>query len=213
MRLCCTLPVGIILLPGVCSVASRAQETGAVELPSAADLQVIVEQRDILRTKIATLREKPELLSRDAQALLADVGIFEKAASWMLRFEEFPKKDYIDQLREGSLKRNHTVQMLLRDGTADWTASRGTTVRGYVSTVDGSVQPYAITLPDGVDPKASKRWPLHVVLHGRADQMNEVNFIHRMDGKPLPDERRSSAAELDSTGCLWSRQQCVSLGG
>ena len=53
--------------------------------------------------------------------------------------------------------------------------------------MDGSVQPYALTLPEGVEPRAAKRFPLHVKLHGRAAQMNEVNFIQRHDGKPLPE--------------------------
>jgi len=163
---------------------AAAQETGGVVLPSAAALQLVVEQRDILRSKIAMLREKTELRLRDGQALLADVAVFEKAASWMLRFEEFPKKDYIDQLRE-VIRKGLARADTLQDETADWSQQSGTTVRGYVSAVDNSVQPYAITLPDGVDAKEAKRWPMHVVLHGRADQMNEVNFIHRMDGKKL----------------------------
>lgn len=102
----------------------------------------------------------------------------------MLRFEEFPKKDYIDQLRQVSEKGTARAEKLQQE-KADWPLQSGTTVRGYVSAVDGSVQPYAITLPDDVNPKEARRWPLYVVLHGRADQMNEVNFMHRMDGKPL----------------------------
>lgn len=161
-----------------------AQDKERIDPPSAADLKPIQDQNDKLRAAINALREKPELQTRDGQALLADVAVFEKAASWMLRFEEFPKKDYIDQLRKVVEKGDARAGKLQQE-KADWQLQSGTTVRGYVSAVDSSVQPYAITLPDGVNPKEARRWPLHVVLHGRADQMNEVNFIHRMDGKPL----------------------------
>jgi dienelactone hydrolase len=184
------------LIASLCGVATVSlpavgQEAGSVVLPSPADLQVVVEQRDVLRTKIAELREKSELQSRDGRTLLADVAVFEKAASWMLRFKEFPKKDYVDQLRE-VIRKGLARADALQAGAAGWTQQSGTTVRGYVSTVDGSLQPYAITLPDGVDSNAAKRWPLHVVLHGRADQMNEVNFIHRMEGKPASKEDGAS---------------------
>ena len=161
-----------------------AQDNEKVEPPSAADLKPIQEQNEKLRAALDVLRGKQALQTRDGQALLADVAVFEKAATWMLRFEEFPKKDYIDQLRQVSEKGTARAEKLQQE-KADWPLQSGTTVRGYVSAVDGSVQPYAITLPDDVNPKEARRWPLYVVLHGRADQMNEVNFMHRMDGKPL----------------------------
>ena len=169
---------GLIILLAVC-----AKGQDKVASPSAADLKPIVEQRDKLRALVETLRGKQELQTQDGESLLSDVAVFEKAASWMLRFEEFPKPDYLDQLRQALVKGIVRAEKLQGD-KVDWTLQPGTTVRGYVSAVDGSVQPYAITLPAGVNPKEARRWPLHVVLHGRADQMNEVNFIHRMDGKP-----------------------------
>ena len=161
-----------------------AQDKERIDPPSAADLKPIQEQNDKLRAALDALRGKQELQTRDGQALLADVAVFEKAAAWMLRFEEFPKKDYIDQLRK-VLEKGIARAEKLQQAQADWQLQPGITVRGYVSAVDGSVPPYAVTLPDGVNPAEARRWPLHVVLHGRADQMNEVNFIHRMDGKPL----------------------------
>ena len=120
----------------------------------------------------------------------------------MLRFQEFPKADYIDQLRN-VLKKGTQRAEQLKNGKADWSLQPGMTIRGYVSAVDGSVQPYALTLPEGMNPQEGRRWPLHVVLHGRADQMNEVNFIHRMDGKPLktePGQPEQNWIQLDVYG-------------
>jgi hypothetical protein len=65
----------------------------------------------------------------------------------------------------------------LKAGQRDWFPRAGTTVLGYYSKIDGSVQPYALTLPEGVNPHDGNRWPLHLVLHGRANEMNEVNFV------------------------------------
>lgn len=174
----------LLCVTAVFYVPVAAQVKEQVKPPSEAELQPIRELHKNLGTTIETLRGKQELQTRDGLALIADVAVFEKAASWMLRFKEFPKKDYVDQLRNVVEKGIARADKLQR-GKTDWMLQPGITVRGYVSAIDRSVQPYAITLPEGVDPNAGFRWPLHVVLHGRADQMNEVNFIHRMDGKSL----------------------------
>ena len=168
----------------ILAASAAAQEKEPV-VPSENELKPILAQRDKLREAVEPLRARQEFQTRDGQALWADVAVFEKAATWMLRFEEFPKKDYVDQLSK-VLEKGIARAEQLQAGKADWELHSGMTARGYVTAIDGSLQPYVITLPEGVNPKAGRRWPLHVVLHGRADRMNEVNFIHRMDGKPLP---------------------------
>jgi dienelactone hydrolase len=177
----------LLVIVQSCVFVSAQDKARPPEPPTQEVLQPLIESRDSLRAAIAMLRNKPELETRDGAAWLADVGVFEKAATWMLRFQEFPKADYVDQLRS-VLEKGALRAEQLNGGKADWSLQPGITIRGYVSGVDGSVQPYALTLPVGVNPRDGRRWPLHVVLHGRADQMNEVNFIHRMDGKPLKTE-------------------------
>ena len=183
-------------------LAARAagQEKDKVAPPSSADLKPMIEQRDKLRTLLEAIRGNQTIEIRDRDELLADVAVFEKAATWMLLYEEFPKPDYLEQLRK-VIEKGVARAEKLQGGKAEWNLQTGTTVRGYVSAVDGSVQPYAITLPGGVNPMEGRRWPLHLVLHGRADQMNEVNFIHRMDGKPLKkDGEEQTWIQLDVYG-------------
>ena len=178
------IPRMLLLVSLVCSSSWAQEKEKPPEPPSEEIQKPLLEARDALRKATDELRTKPELETRDGEAWLADVAVFEKAATWMLRFQEFPKADYVDQLRSVLAKGEARAQQL-KEGKPDWTLKPGITIRGYVSKVDGSVQPYALTLPNGVNPNEGRRWPLHVVLHGRADQMNEVNFIHRMDGKPI----------------------------
>lgn len=116
---------------------------------------------------------------------LADAAVFAKAVEWILRHKEFYKPNYVDQTRQVLKLGSERVEQLTKD-QMPWQNRVGSTVMGYVSKVDGSVQPYALTLPEGVDPKSGKRWPLHVKLHGRAGTMNEVNFITRYEAKDLP---------------------------
>jgi hypothetical protein len=129
--------------------------------------------------------------------LIADVEVYAKAADWIVRHEEFYKPNYVaDTLAalETGLKRADE----LAAGKPSWKDQPGKLIHGYYSQVDGSVQPYAVSVPDGVDPSASDRWPLHVVLHGRGATLNEVNFISRHDGKPL--EEGQTWIQLDVFG-------------
>ncbi|MFN5977274.1 MAG: alpha/beta hydrolase-fold protein [Planctomyces sp.] len=170
--------------------------------PSAEQLAKAGQQLQLLRTELEGLRDRPELLTTQGRQLLADVQVFEKAAAWMLRFSEFPKEPWVGQLQRVLSEGRRRAGRLL-EGAPDWNLRLGTTIRGYVSAVDGSVQPYALTLPEGVDPVTAKRWPVHVVLHGRADQMNEVNFIERMDGRgpgASRNERPGQWLQLDVYG-------------
>ncbi len=109
--------------------------------------------------------------SADTPAVAQDV--FAKALEW-------------SEKHEGELRKPASIEKLerARATTEERLNGPGTTIRGYVSKVDGSVQPYALTLPKGFDPKRSKRWPLVVKLHGRANTMNELEFVARHDGRP-----------------------------
>lgn len=170
--------------------------------PSKAELAAFEARAESLRVAGMSLRTSLDPDSREAQQRLADVSVIEQAVARMLRFREFPKADYKKQL-DGVIASGLARAAWSEADYRTWTRSSGTTVRGYRSDVDGSFQPYAVTLPEGFDAAMPGRWPLHVVLHGRADQMNEVNFIHRMDGKPLtpdPNLRSQTWIQLDVYG-------------
>ena len=67
-------------------------------------------------------------------------------------------------------------------GEAPWLNETGqAVVRAYRSRVDGSVQPYAVTLPADYG-KQKTPWRLDVVLHGRNDDLTEAAFLHQHNG-------------------------------
>ena len=163
----------------------------AVSRAGDVDSEIVTKLRDGLdglHASIEQLRQQPALRNRDSQMLLADVAVFAKAVDWMLRHREFPKKDFAKQATRAIEIGNQRAAELV-SGTPSWPQQSGVSIRGYVSSVDDSLQPYALSLPDGVNPQSGDRWPLHVKLHGRANDMNEVNFISRHEGKPLADEQ------------------------
>ncbi len=144
-----------------------------------------------LRNAIETLQHQ-EAKPRD----LADVEVYAKAADWIMRHEEFYRPDYakatLDALATGQARAKQ-----LADGETPWGTSPGRWILAYRSAVDDSVQPYAVSLPVGFNRRDAKRWPLHLVLHGRGGTLNEVSFIRSHDGK---DAKEDGWIQLDVFG-------------
>ena len=117
---------------------------------------------------------------RDA---IADVEVCLKAAERVVRLEEFREaKDAPRTLKV--LARGLERADQLSKNRAPWAETVGGVVRGYVSKVDGSVQPYAVIVPPGQG--GEDRLRLDVVLHGRDARLTEVRFFDAHDGKPAP---------------------------
>src|SRR5262249_24472063 len=130
--------------------------------PDAATLKTIAERSDRLAHVLRSLRDRgvPE-------ALRADIEVYHKAAEWITRHDELYQKEYaawtLEALDHGLLR----VALLAR-GDAPWLQETGHgVVHGYRSSVDGSVQPYAVTFPADYGKEPRRKWRLDIVLHGR----------------------------------------------
>ena len=66
----------------------------------------------------------------------------------------------------------------LREGKAPWDAATGLVVRGYVSRIDGSIQPYGLVVPASYQPNTPHRFRLDVWCHGRGEKLSELSFIN-----------------------------------
>ena len=128
---------------------------------------------DGLRT---TLKGRPELLS-----LLPDVQIYYIAIHTALTHDEFFKTGEIatgKKLIQQGLER----AAQLREGKAPWNTATGLVVRGYVSRIDGSVQPYGLVVPASYAPDTSRQFRLDVWCHGRRRKPQRAQF-HRWPPK------------------------------
>ena len=126
------------------------------------------------------LQGKPELLE-----LLPDVQIYYKAVHDAVKYDEFFSEKALDkdvaaakQLIETGLKRAAE----LREGKPSWTTATGAIVRGYVSKIDGSVQPYGLVVPAKYDFKQPNRQRLDIWYHGRGEDLSELKFIQGRTG-------------------------------
>jgi hypothetical protein len=161
----------------VCAAAVvMAQGQGPKVFPPTADEKAEIHKKLAeLSARIAALGDK-----KTDPALLADVQIYRKAAEYILRFpEEFFGPNYAAETIT-ALDTGIGRALELESGTSSWTKKTGNIVRGFVSRIDGSVQPYGLTIPASYDGKRPMR--LDVWLHGTQQQMNEVRFLQQQAG-------------------------------
>ena len=121
------------------------------------------------------LKAKPALLE-----LLPDVQIYYNAARYALTYHEFFNPREIETAKT-LLEQGMERAASLRHGEAPWTVQTGPVARGYLSKLDGSVQPYGIIVPKtwgGSQNNDLKPRRLDVWYHGRGETLSEVNFIN-----------------------------------
>ncbi len=120
----------------------------------------------------AALKSKPQLFD-----LLPDVQIFHNAVRYALEDSIFYKTTEFASARN-LLKLGQERAAQLRAGQAPWTTATGSVVRGYISKLDGSVQPYGLVVPPGFKTGAGHAHRLDFWFHGRGDTLSEVNFLN-----------------------------------
>ncbi len=153
---------------------------------SATDREQLESGLRALEDRLAAQRNvRPTHLSEDA-------AVFAKGLAWALRYDSsFAPADIA--LMKRALERGTQRAEALERGTCSWTVKKGKLVRGFVSAIDGSVQPYALIVPSGY--QSGKPVRLDVVLHGstRPVGLSELRFLSRFDegddgGKGAPDQ-------------------------
>jgi predicted esterase len=128
-----------------------------------------------LETNLAEARLR---WSRNPQQLKhwADVSIFSKSVDWALRYQEIFKTNEVDSARL-QLKTAAERLQALDKGQSPWTEIPGPSVGGYVSRIDGSVQPFGLVIPKGWRPNSGRQWRLDFWFHGRGETLSELAFI------------------------------------
>jgi predicted peptidase len=133
--------------------------------------------RDIEALRIQYI-DQPALLS-----LLPDVQIYHSAVRYALAYHEFFRPAEVAVARE-LLKQGKRRAELLARGQAPWADATGLVVRGYVSKIDGSVQPYGLVVPASYRPGTPRRHRLDVWFHGRGETLSELNFLNERQHAP-----------------------------
>ncbi len=163
----------------VCALTLSAQSDEPYR-PTGVELRLVEDRAQELGRQIVRLRSR-----QIDDALIAEVEIFHKALEWQLRFpEEVYRRHYLhDALEAAAVGVERATD--LEQGRHPWTSADGWVRRAYRSSVDRSLQPYAVSIPKSYDSATPMR--LDVVLHGRNSRLSEVSFIATHDpGRLVP---------------------------
>jgi hypothetical protein len=131
-----------------------------------------------LAGELRKLRAKPEALR-----FVPDVEIYYRAVDTALRNDEFFAPEDISKARE-LIVTGKVRALALSAGRTPWLEKSGQVALGYVSRIDGSVQPYGVTLPPKFAENSAQRFRLDAWFHGRAEKLSEVNFIAGVSKSP-----------------------------
>jgi pimeloyl-ACP methyl ester carboxylesterase len=183
------------LLAAAASTAAFVSWAFASDPPAASTDEIrkqIEPQLKELNDSLARLRPRADGGLAMKQDLRADAEVFAKGVAWALRYDtQFTSAD--EALLKKALERGRERVTALAAGKQPWADRKGKVVRGFVSAVDGSVQPYGVIVPARYNPAEPIR--LDVVLHGssRPVGMSELRFMSGFDeadaeSKGAPDQ-------------------------
>jgi hypothetical protein len=153
------------------SAAAFGQAAKTVPPPG---IDVPPQDRTELQAGLARLRASAGKLR--SNPLIPDVLVYHEAVRYALQNGEFFKADEIAKAKK-LLEQGEERASQLAQGQAPWTTATGLVVRGYVSKIDKSVQPYGLVVPPSYSPAAARRWRLDAWFHGRSETLSEVNFL------------------------------------
>jgi pimeloyl-ACP methyl ester carboxylesterase len=162
---------------------SAAAQTALKPIPPAG-IEVPAGDRAELEAGLARVSEAAGRLKN--HPLLADVLVFREAVRFSLQDGEFFKPAEIAAAKQ-LLRQAEERAAQLAAGQSPWTSAIGLVVRGYVSKIDGSIQPYGLVVPASYSPNAPHRWRLDLWYHGRSETLTQANFLT---------ERQKSAGEF-----------------
>jgi len=151
-----------------------AQQGGKIKTIPPSGIAVPEADQRALRASLARLNTRLDALKGNPR--LPDIQIFTKAISYALDGNEFFAAEEIFRAKELVRIANERADQLSR-GDAPWTRATGLVVRGYISKIDGSVQPYGLVVPPSYSPDRAHSWRVDVWFHGRSETLSEINFL------------------------------------
>jgi hypothetical protein len=186
-----TLTALLLLVPAASADGERDNQVDNVRKVPPPGIAVPEADRTELEKGLADFAQdldalRGELKSKPAQqAFLPDIQIYPNAVRIALQYGEiFNAKEIPTAKKLLQQGRDRIAQ--LRDGKPAWDKARGLLARGYISKIDGSVQPYGVFLPPTYDAASAHKHRLDAWFHGRGETLSELNFINGVQNSPGP---------------------------
>jgi predicted esterase len=156
-------------------------------LPPKPVAALLVEEEAGIAARLGVLEGRFEAVRGHERA--ADAAIFLKAVRYALEFDEWYDKKAADGVKKAMrlLDEAEARMESLKRGEVPWMQGAGWKVLGFYSEIDGSAQPYAVEVPEGLKWGAGeKAVPMWIWLHGRGDTATDLHFIAGKLGATKP---------------------------
>jgi pimeloyl-ACP methyl ester carboxylesterase len=160
--------------PAVAGAAAAPRAPGGIQI----DYTTVLTPDQIaqLQAKLDELNTALKAL-KDAKAD-DDLIVDAEACGWIVQstlrvpnsFGNYKPFDKCLSLLNTGLRRAQAI----KDGTATWPQNKGRVDRGYRSMVDGTAQPYHVSVPGSYDP--AKPMPLYIYLHGMSHFVPDMGW-------------------------------------
>jgi predicted esterase len=158
---------------------ARAAVSFGGKLPPPPVIDLTTAEEKQVQERLLALTQRFEPYRKHTCA--ADVEIFLKALRYALEFHEwYDKKPGMAMQKAQDLlaEAEHRTDALAKNETP-WLQGHGWKVLGYYSHIDGSAQPYAVEIPEGLQYGSEhKAIPMWIWLHGRGDSATDLHYIH-----------------------------------
>ena len=133
---------------------------------------------DRLAAAVASLKQKYRVGPMSER--VADVEVYLDAVKRPLKYDErlwSGRESTPVAVAPQTLATGAERAAQLMNGQSPWMAESG--VRGFYSRLDGSAQPYILTMPEHYDAAAKREYRLDVFMHGRDDTVLEQQFMSK----------------------------------
>jgi len=176
------LYAAFLLAPALSLFADGIQDNDPANVRRIPPLGIEVPEADkqALQALIANLRAELEAFDPNAPQAeyLPDVEVLIRGVEDPLTHQEIQKAGEIDDAYQlldlASQRLDH-----LKVGEAPWTQEKGLVVRGFVSKLDGSVQPYGLVIPESYEFAGDRDYRLDFWFHGRGEKATELTFLNQ----------------------------------
>lgn len=175
------------------TVARRLPPAGAAADELAAKLDPAARAAwDGVAERLASLRSRLVAARFADDAERADVEVLLKAVEYAVAGDEWWQPS---DLRHAAWAVDEAEARIdaVASGRRSESAARGLSVHGFRSRLDGSLQPYGLWIPEGLD--LTRPAPLWIWLHGRGEKETDLHFLHQRAHKP-PEFRPDDAVVL-----------------
>ncbi len=173
-------------------------------------MEFVLDDAGGLKAEALQLAGEISLLKPAGDDIRADAEVFHKAVEWTLRYDATPAANDIAQIKKALTRGTQRADLITQNQTP-WTSKKGKVLRGYVSAVDGSTQPYGVIIPQSYD--GTKAIRLDVVLHGSSKPVgaSELRFGARFDEGD--EEKTAPEAEYIELHPLGRVENCYRWAG